>query len=321
MNILVTGGGGYIGSHVVHYLAEKSHKVIVIDKKPHARTLFSDSKIKEKVKVVVGDLGDITFLDTVFKEHHFDAVLHFAGSIEAGESMKNPSAFFHNNVVNGIHLLDAMVKYGVTKIIFSSSAAVYKPKNDLLSETDALKPENFYGETKLKFERLLEWYSRIHRIQFVSLRYFNASGAGFNLGEKHDPETHLIPLLLQAALGKRDHLKVFGSNYPTPDGTCVRDYIHVLDLARAHLLALENIGEAPQIFNVGTGKGHSIREIITIAEEVTGRKIPVVDAPPREGDPAFLVADPTKIQKEWGWKAEHDIRDIITSAWEFHKKN
>lgn len=321
MNILVTGGAGYIGSHVVHYLAEKSHTTIVVDKKPYAHTLFSDSKIKEKVKVVVGDLGDRNLLDTVFKEHHFDAVLHFAGSIEAGKSMKNPSAFFHNNVVNGIHLLDAMVKHGVRKIIFSSSAAVYEPKNCLLTETDKLKPENFYGETKLKFERLLEWYHKIHGLQYVSLRYFNASGAGFNLGEIHDPETHLIPLLLQAAFGKQEHLKVFGSNYPTSDGTCVRDYIHVLDLARAHLLALEKIGETPHIFNVGTGKGHSVREIITIAEEVTGRKIPVVDAPPREGDPAFLVADPSKIQQEWGWKAEHGIRDIIKSAWEFHKKN
>src|SRR3989344_3839124 len=177
MNILVTGGAGYIGSHVVHYLVEKGHKPIVVDKKFQAHTIFSELKIKEKVKVVVGDLSDRNFLDTVFRDHHFDAVLHFAGSIEAGESMKNPSAFFHNNVANGIHLLDAMVKYGVTKIIFSSSAAVYQPKNGLLAETDSVGPENFYGETKLKFERLLGWYHKIHGINYVSLRYFNASGA------------------------------------------------------------------------------------------------------------------------------------------------
>ncbi len=319
MNILITGGAGYIGSHLVRLLVEQGHKPVVVDKVAHAHALFFE--IKDKVEVIKGDLGDRNFLDTVFRNHHFDAVLHFAGSIEAGESMKNPSAFFHNNVVNGIHLLDAMVKHGVTKIIFSSSAAVYKPKNGLLTEADAVGPENFYGETKLKFERLLEWYHRIHGINYVSLRYFNASGAGFDLGERHDPETHLIPLVLQAARGKRDHLKVFGSDYATGDGTCIRDYIHVLDLAQAHLLALEKISEIPQVYNVGTGKGYSVREIIKIAEEVTGKKIPVVDAPPRSGDPAFLVADPTKIQKEWSWKAEYDIRDIIQSAWEFHKKN
>ncbi len=321
MNILVTGGAGYIGSHVVHYLVEKGHNPVVIDKKSHAHTLFSEANIKESVKVINGDLGDRKFLDTVFKEHHFDAVLHFAGSIEAGESMKNPSAFFHNNVVNGIHLLDAMVKHEVKKIIFSSSAAVYQAKNGPLSESDLLAPENFYGETKLKFEKLLQWYNKIHGLKSVSLRYFNASGAGYHLGEVHDPETHLIPLILQAAMGRRDHLKIFGSTYPTPDGTCVRDYIHVLDLARAHLLALEKIGETPQVYNVGTGKGYSVREIIKIAEEVTGKKVSTIEAQPREGDPAFLVADPSGIQKDWGWKAEYDIRDIIKSAWEFHKRN
>ncbi len=323
MNVLVTGGAGYIGSHVVQYLVERKHKVIVIDKKTHAHSLFSnfDRNLKDNLIVISGDLGDKDLLHTVFATHRIDAVLHFAGSIEAGESMKNPSTFFHNNVVNGIHLLDAMIKHEVTRIVFSSSAAVYEPKNALLSETDPVKPENFYGETKLKFERLLDWYHKIHGIQYVSLRYFNASGAGFDLGESHNPETHLIPLVLQAAAGKKDHIKVFGSTYPTPDGTCVRDYIHVLDLTRAHLLALEKIGETPQIYNLGTGKGYSVREIIKIAEEVIGKKIPVVDAPPREGDPAFLVADPSKIQQEWGWKAEHDIREIIKSAWEFHKKN
>ncbi|MEK6939169.1 MAG: UDP-glucose 4-epimerase GalE [Nanoarchaeota archaeon] len=320
MNILVTGGAGYIGSHVVHYLIEKGHNPVVVDKKSHAPTLFSD-KIKERAKVVIGDLGDLNFLDAVFKEHHFEAVLHFAGSIEAGESMKNPSAFFHNNVVNGIHLLDAMVKHGVTKIIFSSSAAVYQAKNKPLNESDHLAPENFYGETKLKFERLLLWYHKIYGLQYFSLRYFNASGAGYDLGEKHDPETHLIPLVLQTAMGKKEHLKIFGSSYATPDGTCVRDYIHVLDLAKVHILALEKIGDIPQIYNIGTGRGHSVREIIRIAEEVTGKKIPTLDAPIREGDPAFLVADPSKIEKAWGWKAEYDIRDIIRSAWEFHKKN
>ncbi len=319
MKVLVTGGAGYIGSHVVRFLVEKGHTPIVLDKSPFAQDIFSE--IKNKIEVITGDLGDKNLLEDVFKNNQFDAVLHFAGSIEAGESMKNPSAFFHNNVTNGVHLLDTMVKYGVKKIIFSSSAAVYKTKNTQLTESDIILPENFYGETKLKFERLLYWYNRIHGINFVSLRYFNAGGAGYNLGENHTQETHLIPLILQTALGQRDCIKIFGSNYPTTDGTCVRDYIHVLDLANAHLLALENIRETPQTYNVGTGKGYSVREIINIAEDITGKKIFAVDVLAREGDAAYLVADPTKIEKEWGWKAEHDIKDIIESAWEFHKKD
>lgn len=317
MKILVTGGAGYIGSHVVRFLVEKGHMSIVLDKSPFAQDIFSE--IKNKVEVITGDMGDKNLLETVFKNHQFDAVLHFAGSIEAGESMKNPSAFFHNNVVNGINLLDMMVKHNIKKIIFSSSAAVYKAKDGLLSETDTVAPENFYGETKLKFERLLHWYNRIHGINFVSLRYFNASGAAYDLGENHEPETHLIPLILQTALGQRDCIKVFGSNYPTTDGTCVRDYIHVLDLAKVHLLALEKIGNSSRIYNVGTGKGYSVREIIKIAEEITGKKILAVDVPARRGDAAYLVADSSKINTEWGWKAEHDIRDIIRSAWEFHR--
>ena len=319
MKILVTGGAGYIGSHVVHFLVEKGHAPVVLDKISHANAIFS--KIKDKIELINGDISDKKLLDVIFTKYHFDAVMHFAGLIEAGSSMKEPSDFFHNNVVNGVNILDMIVKHGVKNIIFSSSAAVYQAKHGLLSESDTLAPENFYGETKLKFERLLSWYNRIHGIKCVSLRYFNAGGAGYELGETHHPETHLIPLVLQTALGDRDHIKVFGSNYPTHDGTCVRDYIHVLDLAKVHLLALENIKDTPQVYNVGTGKGHSVREIIKIAEEVTGKNIPVVDAVPREGDPAFLVADSTKIQKAWGWKAEYDIKDIIKSAWEFHKKN
>ena len=319
MNVLVTGGAGYIGSQVVRYIIERGHKPVVLDKSSDAWSILSG--LISRDQIVIGDVGDEKLLDDIFKKHHFDAVIHFAGSIEAGESMKNPSVFFQNNVVNGIRLLDAMVRHKVIKIIYSSSAAVYKAKNEPLTEKDIMVPENFYGETKLKFERLLQWYHKIHGIKSVSLRYFNASGAGYELGERHNPETHLIPLIMQAALGKRDHLKVFGSNYPTPDGTCVRDYIHVLDLARVHLLALERIGETPHVYNLGTGKGHSVREIIRIAEEITGGRIPIVDAPPREGDPAYLVADPTKIEQEWGWKAEYSIRDIIKSAWDFHRKN
>lgn len=318
MDILVTGGAGYIGSHVVQYLVEKGYNPVVLDNSSEAHSTLSE--IKNKVEIVVGDLGDKELLENIFKKYSFEAVIHFAGSIEAGESMKNPSAFFQNNVVNGIGLLDTMVRHNVKKIIFSSSAAVYKAKDGLLTENDTLAPENFYGETKLKFERLLHWYNRIHGIKYVSLRYFNAAGAAFDLGENHVQETHLIPLVLQTALGRRDHLKIFGSTYPTADGTCVRDYIHVLDLARAHLLALQKIEETPQIYNLGTGKGHSVYEIIKIAEEITGKKIPVIEAPVREGDSPYLVADPTKIQKDLGWKAEYDIRDIIKSAWEFHKK-
>lgn len=314
MKVLVTGGAGYIGSHVVQHLLEQGYEAVVFDKSP-------GSNISRKAEIITGDLSDKTLLETVFKEHNFEAVIHFAGSIEAGESMKSPSAFFQNNVVNGINLLEAIVKHKVTKIIFSSSAAVYKPKDGPLGENDALAPENFYGETKLKFERLLHWYNRIYGLKSVSLRYFNAGGAASGMGERHDPETHLIPLILQAALGQKDHIKIFGSNYHTPDGTCVRDYVHVLDLAQAHLLALENIAEVPQIFNIGTGKGHSVREIIKITEEITGKRIKVIDAPAREGDAAFLVADPSAIEKAWRWKAKYDVKDIIQSAWEFHKKN
>jgi len=315
LNILVTGGAGYIGSHTVRVLKDKGYNVVVYD------NFVKSSPASIQCKFVKGALSDKEIISNAIRDHQIEAVIHFAGFIEAGESMKDPSKFFKNNLDEGINLLDAMVKNDVKKIIFSSSAAVYEPSNLPLKESDIKSPKNFYGETKLMFEKLLSWYDQIYAVKSISLRYFNAAGAGFGLGEDHTPETHLIPLILKTALGQREKIEIYGIDYETEDGTCVRDYIHVLDLAEAHALALENISNESKVFNVGTGKGHSVKEVIAISEEVTGRKINVVESARREGDPKILVASSEKIKNEFGWIPKFGMRDIIKSAWEWHSNN
>jgi UDP-glucose 4-epimerase len=317
MKLLVTGGAGYIGSVVSAQLVEDGHGVVVFDNlvKGHREAVPS------KAEFVQGDVGDRSMLDRVFHEHRIDAVLHFAAWIEAGESMQSPERFFKNNTANSLTLLEAMHAHGVKKLVFSSTAALFgNPARTPIVEDDALQPTNAYGESKLLVERMLAWFHQIHNFSFASLRYFNAAGATPMLGESHSPETHLIPLILQVAQGKRANISIFGTDYETNDGSCVRDYVHVSDLASAHVLALEALSSKPNsqklYFNLGNGRGFSVREVIEAARKVTGHAIPAVEAARREGDPAVLVASSEKIQRELGWKPKHgELEDIIRSAW------
>jgi UDP-glucose 4-epimerase len=296
-------------------LAEK-HEVVVYDNLSQGHR---DSVPKE-AELVVGDVSDRKALDRLFSSRAFDGVLHLAALIDAGESMRVPELYFRGNTAATLTLLDAMLAAGINKLVFSSTAALYgEPENIPIRESDTLKPTNVYGESKLLVERVLEWLNRIHGFRYASLRYFNAAGATKDRGERHHPESHLIPLVLQAAVGQRPSISIFGLDYPTPDGTCVRDYIHVLDLARAHILALEALNHHDKlIYNLGNGRGFSVREVIKVAERVTKNRIPVVEAPRRPGDPAILVASSEKIQKELHWKPQHpDLEEIIASAWSY----
>jgi UDP-glucose 4-epimerase len=276
---------------------------------------------------VQGDVGDRAQLDRTFAEHSIGAVMHFAAWIEAGESMHSPGRFFKNNTANSLTLLEAMHAHGVRKFVFSSTAALFgNPARTPIVEDDALQPTNAYGESKLLVERMLAWFHQIHNFSFASLRYFNAAGATPRLGESHSPETHLIPLILQVASGKRANISIFGTDYETPDGTCVRDYVHVSDLGSAHVLALEALNSRldPQklYFNLGNGRGFSVREVIEAARKVTGHEIPVIEAARRAGDPAMLVASAAKIQRELGWKPQHaELEEIIHSAWRWMQQN
>ena len=314
MRILVTGGAGYIGSHTCRVLCDKGYDVVVYDnlERGHKESL------PENVKLIVGDLSDTEKLNECFKDK-IDGVIHFANYIEVRESMKYPLRFFNNNISNGFNLLKVMDKNNVKNIVFSSSAGVYgQPKEVPIKEDFEKKPINNYGKTKLMFEQLLDSCE----FNNVCLRYFNAAGAGFGIGEDHDPESHIIPLVLKTALGQRENISVFGNDFNTRDGSCIRDYIHVLDLANVHLIALEKLFEGVKgIYNVGTGNGTSVLEIIKISEEISGKKINKIISESREGDPAELVADVSKIYNELGWKAKYDIKDIIKSAWEWHKNN
>lgn len=319
MAILVAGGAGYIGSHTVAELLDKNEDVIILDslEKGHKQAVLGG-------KLVVGDLRDKVFLTSVFKEHEIEAVIHFAAYIEAGESVSNPSKYYNNNVVSSLNLIDAMQEAGVKKIVFSSTAATYgEPQNIPIQESDRNLPVNPYGETKLAVERMLKWADTAYGIKHVALRYFNAAGAHVSgrIGEAHSPETHLIPIILQVASGKREDIKLFGTDYDTHDGSCVRDYVHVSDLAQAHVLALSSLrsGAGSNIYNLGNGKGFSNKEVIEIAREVTGKTIKVVDAPRRPGDPAVLVASSEKIIRELGWKPQfNDLTKIIETAWNWH---
>lgn len=323
MNIFVTGGAGYIGSIVCAQLAAAGHHVTVLDNLSNGH----EQAIPPGARFVRGDIGDAALLSTLFREGRFDAVMHFAAFIEASESMRHPARFFRNNSANALTLLETLLAHDVRRIVFSSTAALYgNPQRTPIGEDDPLVPVNAYGESKLLVERMLEWFHRIHGLSYASLRYFNAAGATEELGEAHDPETHVIPMVLRVAAGKRESIAIFGTDYDTPDGTCVRDYIHVTDLASAHLLALNKLGSSndPEklIFNLGNGVGFSVRQVIETARRVTGHAIPVVESPRRAGDPAILVASSEKIRKELGWRPQYpDLESIVSSAWGWMTRN
>jgi UDP-glucose 4-epimerase len=319
MKILVTGGAGYIGSVATAELLKAGHEVIVFDNlsRGHRRAL------PEAASLIVGDIGDRESLKLLFQSHSIDAVLHFAALIEVAESMKAPELFYRNNSAGTLTLLEAMLAAGVKKFVFSSTAALYgNPERTPVCEEDRLAPANPYGDSKFLVERMLGWMHEVHGLRYASLRYFNASGAARpDLGEDHSPESHLIPLILKVALGQRPSISIFGTDYPTADGCCIRDYIHVLDLASAHLLALDALTEASRlIYNLGTGRGFTVREVIDMARRVTGHPIPAVECPRRPGDPATLVASSEKIRKELGWKPSHsDLERIVSTAWDWHR--
>jgi UDP-glucose 4-epimerase len=316
--ILVTGGAGYIGSVVVAQLLERGYEPVVYDDLSHGHR----AALRSGAKLIAGDIGDRPSLDRVFAEHQPQAVMHFAAFIEAGESMQHPERFFRNNTANALTLLEAMLAHNVKRFVFSSTAALYgTPEKTPIEETAALRPTNAYGESKLLVEQMLEWLNRIHGLRYACLRYFNAAGAAGEQGEDHHPESHLIPLALQVALGTRQELAIFGTDYPTPDGTCVRDYVHVADLASAHLLVLEALKEKDKlIYNLGNGRGFSVREVIDTVRKVTGHAIPARESPRRPGDPAVLVASSEKIKNELNWSPKYaDLESIVRSAWAWRR--
>jgi UDP-glucose 4-epimerase len=319
MKYFVTGGAGYIGSAVAAELLSQDHQVVVFD------SLITGHRaaIPKGAELIVGDLLDPEVLRVALASAKYDAVLHFAAFIEAGESMQNPGKYFRNNLEGSIQLIEAAHQAGISRFVFSSSAAVYETSESALTERSPLGPSNTYGQTKIMTENVLQRYMQIHGLRFAALRYFNAAGALPGRGEAHNPESHLIPLTLQVALGQRESVAIFGSDYPTPDGTCIRDYIHIADLVSAHLLALGALESNEQVvYNIGSGHGYSVLEVIEMARKVSGHPIPALETPRRPGDPARLVASPALIQKELGWEANHSsLEEIINSAWEWHKKH
>jgi len=321
MKVLVTGGAGYIGSVVAAGLLNGGHQVTVIDNLSRGHR----QAVPPQAEFVAADLAERDRVTQLFNSQRFDAVMHFAAFIEAGESMKCPENFFRNNTSNALSILECMLAAGVKRLVFSSTAALFgNPQRTPIEEDDPLQPTNAYGESKLLVERMLDWFHRIHGLRYASLRYFNAAGAvGSDHGEAHQPETHLIPRVLGAALGKFQHVDVFGTDYPTADGTCIRDYIHVSDLADAHLLALDALERSGRlIYNLGNGNGFSVREVIEMARKVTGRTIRSVDSPRRPGDPAVLIASSERIRKELHWKPKFsDLEAIVASAWEWHRRH
>ncbi|MBW4026987.1 MAG: UDP-glucose 4-epimerase GalE [Acidobacteria bacterium] len=319
MRIVVTGGAGYVGGTVAQLLMDHGHEVTIVDNLCHGHR----SMLPAKAEFVEADIADRAVLEDLFQAKKIDGVMHFAALIEAGESMKKPEIYFRNNSASTLSLLEAMLATGVNRLVFSSTAAVYgEPEKTPIVETAPLRPTNAYGESKLLVEQMLAWLNRIHGFRYASLRYFNVAGAVEGRGEAHEPESHLIPLVLDVALGRRKSIKIFGSDYPTPDGTCIRDYIHVHDLARAHLLALEALGSRDRlIYNIGNGRGFTVREVVESARRVTGHAIPVEEEPRRPGDPAALIASSEKIGEELGWKPEYaKLDDIVESAWKWHQQ-
>jgi UDP-glucose 4-epimerase len=316
MRILVVGGAGYIGSVCAELLLDEGHTVGIFDNLSEGHGAAVDAR----ADFVEGDLGAIDQIQSALTTFRPEAVMHFAASALVAESMENPSKYFRNNIGNGLNLLDAMVATEVKQLVFSSTCAIFGPPERLpIDETLPKNPINPYGESKLAFEQILRWYGEIHGLRFVSLRYFNAAGASEKFGEEHRIETHLIPNILKVALGQKPHVEIYGTDYDTPDGTCIRDYIHILDLSRAHILALNSTKS--EFYNLGTGGGASVREVIEACRKVTGHKIPVVEKKRRPGDPARLVAASDKVQRELNWRPKFQSIDaIIESAWRWHQK-
>ena len=319
--ILVAGGAGYIGSHMVALLLERGYEVVVAD-----NLSTGHWQAAKGAKLRVGDLRDSAFLDRLFTEFKIDGVINFAAFSLVGESVKNPLKYYDNNVGGSISMLKAMDRHGVGKIVFSSTAAVYgEPEKQPIEETDRTEPTNPYGETKLAIEKMLKWSDGAYGIRYVALRYFNAAGSNteVGIGEDHSPESHLIPLVLKTALGQRSHIGIFGDDYPTADGTCVRDYIHVRDLAEAHLLALEYLdkGGKSAAFNLGSGDGYSVKEIIDTARKITGKEIPAIVEPRRAGDPSVLIASNKKAGEILGWRPQRGLETIIADAWNWHSNH
>lgn len=322
MAILVCGGAGYIGSHAVYALLKRNEEVVVVD---NLATGHSESVLGGKL--YIGDLRDEDFLDKVFSENNIEAVMHFAASSLVGESVENPFKYYENNVCGTLSLLKAMKKHGVKKIVFSSTAAVYgEPERIPIEEGDRTEPTNPYGETKRAIEKMLKWADTAYGIKYIALRYFNVAGAleTGEIGEDHSPETHLIPIILQVALGKRDKVMIYGDDYPTKDGTPIRDYIHVMDLVDAHILALEKLRKEnkSEVYNLGNGEGFTVKEVIEVARKVTGHPIPAEVTGRRPGDPAVLVASSEKAMKDLGWRPKYaSLEEIIKSAWMWHKNH
>ena len=318
LKVLITGGAGYIGGAAVRLLLQHGHEVTVLD------NLYQGHReaVPPKARLVIADMGDRETVNGLFADSSFDAMMHFAAFAEVGESMKVPQKYFRNNVTNTLTLLEACIAHKVSRVVFSSTAAVFgDPQTPLIEESAPKLPLNPYGETKLQVERMLRWFQEIHGLRYAVLRYFNAAGAWDGHGEHHEPESHLLPIVLQVALGKRESVSIYGTDYPTPDGSCVRDYIHIYDLAMAHLLALDALNKNESLaYNLGNGHGFSVREVIETARRVTGHAIPAKETPRRPGDPPVLVASSEKISKELGWKPKYaTLESIVQSAWDWHR--
>jgi len=320
MNLLVTGGAGYIGSICVEMLLEKGHGVVVVDnlQEGHREAVLPDAIFYE------GNFGDRELLQRIFRENALDGVIHFAAETTIAFSMTDPALYFQNNTVNSITLLEVMREFDCKRMIFSSTAATFgEPEYTPVDERHPQEPINAYGESKLMFEKVLDWYHHAYGLKFNAFRYFNAAGASKRLGEAHKHESHLIPVIIQTVLGQRDRLEIYGDDYPTKDGTCIRDYIHVLDLAEAHIKALDNLDQHPNgKYNLGNGKGFSNLEVLKMVERITGQKIPFEMGPRRPGDPVVLVASSELAMKEFGWKPRFtNLETIVTSAWNWHKNH
>ncbi len=320
MKVLVTGGAGYIGSTVVTELIRAGDEVIVFDNLQQGHA----AAVHPAAVFVRGDLADRRAVEAIIEKHNPDGIMHFASNTLVGESVEKPFLYLGDNVRNALNLLESAVRFGVRRFILSSTANLFdQPERIPITAEERIVPGSPYGESKYLIERLLHWMDRLYGLRYAALRYFNASGAaGEDLGEHHDPETHLIPLVLQVALGQREHIEIYGDDYPTPDGTCVRDYIHVLDLAQAHILALRALEGGSRVYNLGNSRGFSVQEVIETARKVTGHPIPSIVGPRRPGDPAELVADSEKISLELGWEPHYpDLAQIIESAWAWHSKH